>query len=59
MILLTDPLFWLLAVFAVIALGLSKGDFSGVAMIAMPLPTLSTSGGAAKKRRLPHVDLPI
>jgi uncharacterized membrane protein YfcA len=37
---LTDPLFWLLAVLAVTALGLSKGGFSGVGMIAAPLLSL-------------------
>jgi uncharacterized membrane protein YfcA len=34
---ITDPLFWMLAVPAVIALGLSKGGFSGVGTIAAPL----------------------
>ena len=37
---LTDPLFWLLAVPAVIALGLAKGGFAGVGMLATPLLAL-------------------
>jgi uncharacterized membrane protein YfcA len=40
MTLLTDPHFWLLAVIAVTALGLSKGGFGGVGMIAAPLLSL-------------------
>src|SRR4051812_29574675 len=40
MSLLTDPHFWLLAVIAITALGLSKGGFSGVGMIAAPLLSL-------------------
>jgi uncharacterized membrane protein YfcA len=40
MTLFTDPLFLLLAVVAVTALGLSKGGFSGVGMIAAPLLSL-------------------
>jgi uncharacterized protein len=37
---ITDPLFWLLAVLAVTALGLSKGGFAGAGMIATPLMSL-------------------
>src|SRR5713226_7395441 len=39
--LLTDPLFCLLAVLAVTALGLGKGGFSGVGMISTPLLALT------------------
>jgi uncharacterized membrane protein YfcA len=38
---ITDPLFWLLVVPAVIALGLSKGGFSGLGMISTPLLALA------------------
>jgi uncharacterized membrane protein YfcA len=38
--LITDPIFYLLAIPAVIALGLSKGGFSGVGQIATPLVAL-------------------
>jgi uncharacterized membrane protein YfcA len=34
---ITDPLFWLLVVPAVILLGLSKGGFAGVGMVSTPL----------------------
>jgi uncharacterized protein len=37
---ITDPLFYLLAVPAVILLGLGKGGFAGLGMIAVPLLTL-------------------
>jgi len=37
---ITDPLFWLLAVVAVTSLGLSKGGFAGAGMIATPLMSL-------------------
>jgi uncharacterized membrane protein YfcA len=40
MTLITDPLFYALAVPAVIALGLSKGGFSGVGQMATPLLAL-------------------
>lgn len=39
-ILITDPIFYLLAIPAVISLGLSKGGFSGVGQIATPLIAL-------------------
>ena len=32
-----DPVFWLLAIPAVTALGLAKGGFTGVGMLAGPL----------------------
>jgi uncharacterized membrane protein YfcA len=38
--LITDPIFYLLAIPAVISLGLSKGGFSGVGQIATPLIAL-------------------
>ena len=37
---ITDPLFYLFAVPAVIMLGLSKGGFSGIGMVATPLLAL-------------------
>jgi hypothetical protein len=37
----TDPLFYLLAIAAVILLGLSKGGFFGLGVIALPLMSLS------------------
>lgn len=37
---ISDPLFWLLAFWAVTALGLSKGGFAGAGMIATPLLSL-------------------
>jgi uncharacterized membrane protein YfcA len=38
--LITDPLFYLLAIPAVVALGLSKGGFAGIGMISTPLLAL-------------------
>jgi hypothetical protein len=40
---ITDPLFWLVAIPAVTALGLSKGGFSGLGMLAVPLLALAVS----------------
>ena len=37
---ITEPLFYLFAVPAVIMLGLSKGGFSGIGMVATPLLAL-------------------
>jgi hypothetical protein len=37
---ITDPIFYLLAIPAVILLGLGKGGFAGLGMIAVPLLTL-------------------
>jgi uncharacterized membrane protein YfcA len=37
---ITDPLFYLLAIPAVVALGLSKGGFAGIGMISTPLLAL-------------------
>ena len=41
MTIITDPLFYLLAIPAVLALGLGKGGFAGVGMISTPLLALS------------------
>jgi uncharacterized membrane protein YfcA len=41
MTLITDPLFYLLAVPAILALGLGKGGFAGVGMISTPLLALT------------------
>jgi len=40
MIIVTDPLFYLLAIPAIVALGLGKGGFAGVGMISTPLLAL-------------------
>ena len=40
MTVITDPLFYLVAVPAIIALGLSKGGFAGVGVLATPLTSL-------------------
>jgi uncharacterized membrane protein YfcA len=40
---ITDPLFWLLAIPAVTALGLSKGGFAGIGMVSTPLLALVIS----------------
>src|SRR5688572_7355439 len=40
MMLITDPLFWLLAVPSVVFLGLSKVGFSGIGMVSTPLLAL-------------------
>ena len=40
MSIITDPVFYMLAVPAVIALGLSKGGFAGVGLLATPLTAL-------------------
>ena len=37
---ITDPVFYMFAVPAVIALGLSKGGFAGVGLVATPLIAL-------------------
>ena len=37
---ITDPLFYLLAIPAVIMLGLSKGGFAGLGMVATPMLAL-------------------
>jgi uncharacterized membrane protein YfcA len=41
MTVITDPIFYLLAVPAIIALGLGKGGFAGIGMISTPLLALS------------------
>lgn len=50
---ITDPLFWLLAVIAVTSLGLSKGGFAGAGMIATPLMSLFMPPLAAAALLLP------
>jgi uncharacterized membrane protein YfcA len=50
---ITDPLFYLAAVPAVILLGLSKGGFSGVSVLAVPLMTLAVSPVQAASITLP------
>jgi uncharacterized protein len=40
MTLITDPLFYVFAVPAVVVLGISKGGFSGIGMVATPLLAL-------------------
>lgn len=41
-VILTDPLFYLVAVPAIVILGLSKGGFAGVGMVSTPLVALVT-----------------
>jgi uncharacterized protein len=41
MTIITDPLFYLLAIPAIVALGLGKGGFAGVGMISTPLLALT------------------
>src|SRR5262249_13640716 len=41
MTIITDPLFYLLAVPAILALGLGKGGFAGIGMISTPLLALT------------------
>ena len=36
----TDPLFWIVAAIAVTLLGLAKGGFTGVGMVATPMLAL-------------------
>ena len=43
MTIITDPLFYLLALPAVMVLGLSKGGFAGVGQMATPLLALRTA----------------
>src|ERR1044071_6452233 len=40
MTIITDPLFYLIAIPAVVCLGLSKGGFTGIGMVATPLLAL-------------------
>ena len=40
MTIITDPLFYLLAIPAIVALGIGKGGFAGVGMISTPLLAL-------------------
>ena len=41
MTIISDPLFYLLAIPAILALGLGKGGFAGVGMISTPLLALT------------------
>jgi uncharacterized membrane protein YfcA len=50
---ITNPIFYLAAVPAVILLGLSKGGFSGVSVLAVPLMTLVVSPVQAASITLP------
>jgi uncharacterized membrane protein YfcA len=52
---LADPLFYLLAIVAVILLGLSKGGFFGLGVIALPLMSLSVPPLQAAAIILPTV----
>jgi uncharacterized membrane protein YfcA len=53
MTIITDPLFYLFAVPAVVFLGLAKGGFSGVGMISTPLLALVMSPLEAAALLLP------
>jgi uncharacterized membrane protein YfcA len=53
MTIITDPLFYLVAVPAVVALGLSKGGFSGLGMVAGPLVAIVMSPLEAAAIMLP------
>ncbi len=50
---LTDPLFYATAILAVIILGLAKGGFSGVGVLAVPLMALAISPVQAASITLP------
>jgi uncharacterized membrane protein YfcA len=50
---ITDPLFYAVAIPAVILLGLAKGGFSGIGTLAVPLITLVTSPVQAASITLP------
>jgi uncharacterized membrane protein YfcA len=52
---ISDPLFYLLAVPAVVALGLSKGGFAGIGMISTPLLALLVSPLQAAAILLPII----
>src|SRR6186713_3620704 len=49
----TDPLFYAAAIPAVILLGLAKGGFSGIGVLAVPLMTLVVSPVQAASITLP------
>jgi len=40
---LTDPLFYAVAIPAVILLGLAKGGFAGIGVVAVPMMALAVS----------------
>ena len=50
---ITDPLFYLAAIPAVFLMGLSKGGFSGLSVIAIPLIALVVSPVKAAALMLP------
>lgn len=52
-IMITEPLFWVCAVIAVLLTGISKGGFGGVALIAVPLMALVISPVRAAGIMLP------
>src|SRR5262249_62305951 len=52
---ITDPLFFLLAVVAVVLLGLSKGGFFGLGVMALPLMSLQVAPMQAAAILLPTV----
>jgi uncharacterized protein len=52
---IADPLFFLLAIVAVILLGLSKGGFFGLGVMALPLMSLSVPPLQAAAIILPTV----
>ncbi|MDJ0921426.1 MAG: sulfite exporter TauE/SafE family protein [Henriciella sp.] len=40
---ITDPVFWIIAIFSVLVTGVSKGGFGGLALLAVPLMALVVS----------------
>ena len=58
MTIITDPLFYLLAIPAIVALGLGKGGFAGVGMISTPLLALSVPPLQAAAILLPIILMP-
>lgn len=50
---MTDPLFWLCAIIAVLLTGISKGGFGGVALLAVPLMAMVISPVRAAGIMLP------
>lgn len=50
---LTDPFFYLVAIPAVILLGLTKGGFAGIGVVAVPMMTLAVSPVMAASIILP------
>lgn len=50
---IADPLFWLCAIIAVMVTGISKGGFGGIAVLAVPLLSLTISPVQAASIMLP------